>query len=68
MYLYHIGFVERNNCYDIVIGSTFIGLEHEIATSDDLSYIRKKLLEVSKTKQPVIVSMTLVSSSFNGKI
>ena len=68
MYLYHIGFVERYKSYDIIIGSKFVSLEHEIATLDDLDYIRKRILEASKTNSPVIVSMTLVSSSFTDKV
>lgn len=64
MYLYHVGFVERYNNSDLVIGSLLVILEHEISTFDDLNYIRKKVLEISKTDHPIIISMNLVSSSF----
>ena len=50
--------------YNLKFSYTFISFDHEISTDNDITRIKEDLEKKSGNKNPVIISLSLVSSTF----
>ena len=63
MLLYHIFFMYPEES-DLKFSYAFISFDHEISTDNDITRIKEDLEKISGDKKPVIISLSLVSSTF----